>query len=105
LSRLPCRRIGRGVREMAPPACRVNAPPGSSISPLCNGRATAGSRRQALVARGDAPCSLARMKLWEQLLVKPGRHIHLSEWDPEDTLGHAKNAATEDALAQAIARL
>src|SRR5256884_9989341 len=45
------------------------------------------------------------MKLWEQLLVKPGRRIHLSEWDPEDTLGHANNAATEDALAQAIARL
>src|SRR5207253_6774838 len=28
-----------------------------------------------------------------------------AEWDPEDTRGHGKDAATEDALAQAIARL
>src|SRR5256886_4011685 len=94
-----------GVREMAPPAAHVNAPPGSRISPLCNGCATARSRRQALVARRDARCSFARMKLWERLLVAPGRRVHLAEWDPEDTLGQGKDAATEDALAQAIARL
>src|SRR2546421_4058192 len=45
------------------------------------------------------------MKLWDQLIVKPGRRVHLAEWDPDDTLGHSKNAASEDALAQAIARL
>ena len=45
------------------------------------------------------------MKLWERLLVAPGRRVHLAEWDPEDTLGQGKDAATEDALAQAIARL
>ena len=45
------------------------------------------------------------MKLWEQLVVAPGRRVHLAEWDPEDTRGHGKDAATEDALAQAIARL
>src|SRR5213592_1373679 len=31
-----------GVREMAPPAAHVNAPPGSRISPLCNGCARPG---------------------------------------------------------------
>src|SRR3989441_10769778 len=45
------------------------------------------------------------MKLWEQLLVPPGQRVHLAEWDLEDTLDYSKNAATEDALAQAIARL
>src|SRR2546429_4516811 len=68
---------------------------------MCKAR----SRRQALVARRDARCSFARMKLWERLLVAPGRRVHLAEWDPEDTLGQGKDAATEDALAQAIARL
>src|SRR6266568_1755113 len=45
------------------------------------------------------------MKLWEQLIVPPGRRVHLAKWDPDDTLGHAKGAATDDALAQGIARL
>src|SRR5437870_13476327 len=31
-----------GGREMAPPAAPVNAPPGSRISPLCNGCAKPG---------------------------------------------------------------
>src|SRR5437763_10091 len=89
------------VGEMAPATAQVNAPRGSRISPWCNGCATARSRRQALVARRDARCSFARMKLWERLLVAPGRRVHLAEWDPEDTLGQGKDAATEDALAQA----
>src|SRR5437667_979848 len=87
-----------GVREMAPPAAHVNAPPGSRISPLCNGCATARSRRQALVSRRDERCSFARMKLWGRLLVAPGRSVQRGEWDPEDTLGQGKDAATEDAL-------
>src|SRR5437879_12546713 len=51
-----------GVREMAPPAAHVNAPPGSRISPLCNGCATARSRRQALVARTDEGCRFHRIE-------------------------------------------
>ena len=45
------------------------------------------------------------MKLWEKLVVPPGRRLHLAEWDPDDTSGHKKDAATEQALAQDIARL
>ncbi|OLC06506.1 MAG: polyphosphate kinase [Candidatus Rokubacteria bacterium 13_1_40CM_2_68_8] len=45
------------------------------------------------------------MKLWEQLIVPSGRHVQLAKWDPDDTVGHKKGAATEDALTQGIARL
>src|SRR2546422_6807809 len=38
-------------------------------------------------------------------VVAPGRRLHLAEWDPDDTSGHKKDAATEQALAQDIARL
>src|SRR2546426_858216 len=45
------------------------------------------------------------MKLWERLVVPPGRRVHLADWDPDDTAGHKKDAATEHALGQDIARL
>src|SRR5256712_5934600 len=45
------------------------------------------------------------MKLWEQLIVPSGRHVQLAKWDPDDTVGHKKGAATEDALTQGIARM
>src|SRR3989449_4832399 len=38
-------------------------------------------------------------------VVAPGRRLHLAEWDRDDTSGHKKDAATEQALAQDIARL
>jgi len=45
------------------------------------------------------------VELWEKLVVAPGRRVHLAEWDSDDTSGHKKDAATEQALAQDIARL
>src|SRR5437660_11059557 len=58
-----------GVREMAPPAARVNAPPARRISPLCNGCAKLVARRQALLARGDARRIVARVEPWEHVVA------------------------------------
>lgn len=45
------------------------------------------------------------MTLFQRLRLKPGRAVHLAEWDPADKLGLKKNEAHEVALAKSIARL
>jgi PPK2 family polyphosphate:nucleotide phosphotransferase len=45
------------------------------------------------------------MKFWDKLVVPAGRRVKLADWDPEETLGHKKDAGTEEAIARSIARL
>jgi PPK2 family polyphosphate:nucleotide phosphotransferase len=45
------------------------------------------------------------MKLRDKLLVRPGKRVRLADWDPGDTLGFKKNAATRAQIERSIARL
>jgi PPK2 family polyphosphate:nucleotide phosphotransferase len=45
------------------------------------------------------------MKFSEELAVKPGDKVKLSEWDPDDTLGFEKDPQMKDSLEKAIKRL
>lgn len=45
------------------------------------------------------------MEFWDRLVVPAGGRVRLAEWDPEETLGHKKDARTEEAIARSIARL
>src|SRR5260370_1793728 len=45
------------------------------------------------------------MTLSEKLLVRAGKAVRLANWDPDDTLGFAKDEETERKTAKSIARL
>lgn len=45
------------------------------------------------------------MNVRKALLVKPGKKVKLSDYDPDDTLGHEKGPRTEERLQKACARL
>src|ERR1700735_1983150 len=41
----------------------------------------------------------------EELIVKPGKKVKLSKWDPEDTLGWGKDHKTKESLEKTIERI
>src|SRR3984885_2750364 len=41
----------------------------------------------------------------EELIVKPGKKVKLSKWDPEDTLGWDKDHKTKESLEKTIERI
>src|SRR5579862_2380814 len=41
----------------------------------------------------------------KELLVKPGKKVRLSDWDPEDTLGWDKDHKMKESLDKAIEKL
>src|SRR5260370_30772670 len=45
------------------------------------------------------------MTISEKLLVRAGKAVRLANWDPDDTLGFAKDEETERKTAKSIARL
>ncbi len=45
------------------------------------------------------------MSLRKELRVKPGSKVKLSDWDPDDTLGHEKGAQSEEKTAKLLKEL
>ena len=45
------------------------------------------------------------MNIRKELLVKPGKKVKLSHYDPDDTLGHSKGAETDDKMEKLLKRM
>ena len=45
------------------------------------------------------------MSLRKELRVKPGSKVKLSDWDPDDTLGHEKGAQSDEKTAKLLKQL
>ena len=55
--------------------------------------------------RQERESELHTMDFRKKLVVKPGTKVRLSDWDPDETLGHKKGVKAETKLAESVARL